>query len=55
MASVLVFQVYFGSNCLEIKFQTVTSGMQVGGASGQNHVLGLWIGTSIKIIIEGLI
>ena len=55
MASVLVFQVYIGSNCLEKKFQTVISGMQIGGASVQNHVSGLWIGTSIKIIIECLI
>ena len=38
---VLVFQVCFGSNCSEIKFQTVTSGMQIGGLSVQNHVPGL--------------
>ena len=29
-SSVLIFQVYFGSNCSAIKFKTVTSGMQIG-------------------------
>ena len=55
MASVLVFQVYFGSNCLEIKFQMVISNMQIGGVFVQNHVSGLWIATPIKMIIECLI
>ena len=36
----LVFQVCFGCNCSEIKFQAVTSGMQIGGVSVQNHVSG---------------
>ena len=38
VASVLVFQVCFESNFLEIKFQIVNSGMQVGGVSVQDHV-----------------
>ena len=41
VALVLVFQVCFGGNCSEIKFQTVTFGMQIGGVSVQNHVSGL--------------
>ena len=54
VASVLVFQVCFGSNCWEM-FQTVTSGMQIGGVTVQNHASGLWTATSIKMIIECLI
>ena len=41
VASVLMFEVFFISNCLEIKFQTVTSSMEVLGVSNQNHVLEL--------------
>ena len=32
-----MFQVCFLSNCSEIKFRTVTSGMQIGGGTVQNH------------------
>ena len=55
VASVLVSQVCFGSNWSEIKFQTVTSVMQIGGGTVQNHVAWLWTATSIKTIIECLI
>ena len=51
----LVFEVCFGSDCSKIKFQTATSGMQIGGVSAQNHVSRLCIATSIKMIIECLI
>ena len=39
VALVLVCQVCFGGNRSEIKFQTVTSGMQIGEVFVQNHVL----------------
>ena len=44
--------IMFGSNYSEIKFQTVTSGMQIEGV--QNHVSWLWTATSIKMITECL-
>ena len=44
----------FGTNCSEIKFRTVTSCMETGGVTVQNHASGLWTATSIKTIIECL-
>ena len=41
VASMLVFQVCFVSNSSKVKFQTVTSSMQIGGVTVQNHDWGL--------------
>ena len=40
---------------MEIKFRTVTSGMQSGSVTDQNYISVLWTATSIKIIFECLI